>query len=35
LTGLIPADPQAQLGLASFGEAEKLQGLSKASTRAH
>ncbi len=29
LRRLIPADPQAQLGLASFGEAEKLQGLSK------
>ena len=35
LRRLIPADPQAQLGLASFAEAEKLQGLSKTSTRAH
>ena len=31
---LVPVDPQAQLGLASFGEAEKLLGLSKTSTKA-
>jgi carboxyl-terminal processing protease len=35
LRRLIPADPQAQLGLASFAEAEKLPGLSKTATRAH
>jgi hypothetical protein len=35
LRRLIPADPQAQLGLASFGEAEKLSGLSRTSTKAH
>ena len=34
LKRLIPADPQAQLGLSSFGEAEKLQGLSRNSPRA-
>ena len=35
LRRLVPVDPQAQLGLASFAEAEKLQGLSKNSTRAN
>jgi len=34
LRRLIPADPQAELGLASFGEAEKLQLLSKNGSRA-
>ena len=33
LRRIVPVDPQAQLGVASFGEAEKLQGLSR-STRA-
>jgi len=31
---LLTVDPQAQLGLASFSEAEKLNGLAKGSTRA-
>jgi carboxyl-terminal processing protease len=35
LRRLVPVDPQAQLGMASFGEAEKLPGLSKNQTRAH
>jgi carboxyl-terminal processing protease len=35
LKRLVPADPQAQLGMASFGEAEKLPGLPKSTTRAH
>jgi carboxyl-terminal processing protease len=35
LRRLVPVDPQAQLGLASFGEAEKLKGLSKTATKAN
>ena len=35
LKRLVPVDPQVQLGLSSFGEAEKLQGLSRASSRAN
>ena len=35
LRRLVPVDPQAQLGLASFAEAEKLRGLSKSSTKAN
>jgi carboxyl-terminal processing protease len=35
LRRLVPADPQAQLGMASFGEAEKLPGVAKNQTRAH
>ena len=31
---LLEVDPQAQLGLTMFGEAEKLLGLGKGSTRA-
>ncbi len=35
LRHIVPVDPQAQLGMQQFGEAEKLQALSKASTRAN
>jgi carboxyl-terminal processing protease len=35
LRRLVPVDPQAQLGLASFAEAEKLRGLSKSSSKAN
>jgi carboxyl-terminal processing protease len=35
LRRLVPVDPQAQVGLGAFGEAERLLGLSKSSTRAH
>jgi hypothetical protein len=35
LRHLVPVDPQARLGLASFVEAEKLPGLVKASAKAH
>ena len=35
LRRLVPVDPQAQLGLASFAEAEKLRGLSKTATKAN
>jgi carboxyl-terminal processing protease len=35
LKRLVPVDPQAQLGMSSFGEAEKLPGISKGQARAH
>jgi carboxyl-terminal processing protease len=35
LRRIVPVDPQAQLGLTMFAEAEKLQGLSKRTTKAN
>ena len=35
LRRMVPVDPQAQLGLTMFDEAEKLKGLSKRPTRAN
>src|SRR5262249_41873214 len=35
LRRLIPADPQAQVAMTSFGEAEKLPGIGKNQIRAH
>jgi carboxyl-terminal processing protease len=35
LRRVVPVDPQVQLGLTMFGEAEKLRGLSKRATRAN
>jgi hypothetical protein len=35
LRHIVPVDPQAQLGMQQFGEAEKLQAMSKAPTRAN